>query len=92
MRRREPRFPDMTVVYTAGGLLKAQVIKSKLQEAGIPVLLDYESVGRIIGITVDGLGAVRVLVPEDRAEEAEALIEERLPPDSSTETSGRSSS
>jgi hypothetical protein len=60
----------------AQGLLNAQVIKAKLEEAGIPVLLDYESVGPIIGITVDGLGEVRVLVPDRCADEARALIGE----------------
>jgi len=76
MRRKTSRFPDLTVVHRAAGLMKAQVIKAKLEEAGIPVLLDYESAGPIIGITVDGLGQVRVLVPHDRAEEARALIQE----------------
>jgi hypothetical protein len=60
----------------AQGLLNAQVIKAKLEEAGIPVLLDYESVGPIIGVTVDGLGEVRVLVPDRCADEARTLIEE----------------
>jgi hypothetical protein len=76
MRRESSRFPDWTIVYNAAGLMKAQVIKAKLEEADIPVLLDYESVGPIIGITVDGLGQVRVLVPKDRGEEARDLIEE----------------
>jgi hypothetical protein len=57
--------------------MKAQLIKGRLEAAGIPVLLDYESVGRVMGITVDGLGEVRILVPHDRAEEARELIEER---------------
>lgn len=69
------RHPGLTVVHVAQGLLNAQVIKAKLEEAGIPVLLDYESVGPIIGITVDGLGEVRVLVPDKCADEARALIE-----------------
>jgi len=60
----------------AHGLLKAQVIKAKLEDAGIPVLLDYESVGLVYGITVDGLGEVRVLVPTRHADDARELIEE----------------
>ncbi|MGD2105298.1 MAG: DUF2007 domain-containing protein [Anaerolineae bacterium] len=75
MGKKSSRFPDLAVVCTAAGLMKAHVIKSKLEGEGIPVLLDYESVGPIIGITVNGLGAVRVLVPQDRAEEARGLIE-----------------
>ena len=76
MKRRSSRFPGLTAIRTVAGLQKAQVIKGKLEAAGIPVLLDYESVGRVIGITVDGLGQVRLWVPEDRAEEARDLIEE----------------
>jgi hypothetical protein len=52
------------------------VIKAKLEAAGIRVLLDYESVGPVIGITVDGLGEVRVLVANEDVEEARSLIEE----------------
>jgi hypothetical protein len=70
------RHPGLTVVHVAQGLLNAQVIKAKLEEAGIPVLLDYESVGPVYGITVDGLGEVRVLVPNRYAGEARMLIEE----------------
>jgi hypothetical protein len=73
---RPSRSPELTVVHVAQGLLKAQVIKSKLESAGIPVLLGYESLGPIIGITVDGLGEVRVQVPTRYADEARMLIEE----------------
>lgn len=76
MKRKSSRFSDLTTVYTAAGLIKAQVIKAKLEAAGIRVLLDYESVGPVIGITVDGLGEVRVLVANEDAEEARNLIEE----------------
>lgn len=76
MRKRSSRFSDLTTVCVIPGLQRAQVIKSKLEAAGIPVLLDYESIGPVIGITIDGLGEVRVLVPQDRAEEASDLIKE----------------
>ena len=70
------RHPGLSVVCITHGLLPAQVIKTKLETADIPVLLDYESLGPIMGITVDGLGEVRILVPDERADEARALIEE----------------
>ena len=70
------RHPGLSVVCITQGLLPAQVIKTRLETADIPVLLDYESLGPIMGITVDGLGEVRVLVPEARADEARALIKE----------------
>ncbi|NIV35809.1 MAG: hypothetical protein GWN58_42090 [Anaerolineae bacterium] len=75
-RAERSRHPGLTVVHVAQGLLNAQVIKAKLEEAGIPVLLDYESVGLVYGLTVDGLGEARVLVPDRCADEARALIVE----------------
>ncbi|MBM4463967.1 MAG: DUF2007 domain-containing protein [Chloroflexi bacterium] len=71
--------PGLATVYTAFGQLQAQVIKTKLESAGIPVLLDYESAGVVFGITVDGLGEVRVMVPAALAQEAEELLSQ--PPD-----------
>jgi hypothetical protein len=66
--------PELVRVYTCQGWDVAQIYKSKLEAAGIPVLLKYESAGLVYGITVDGLGAVRVMVPERYASEAEALL------------------
>ena len=76
MRRKKRDKPGLVTVCTASGQLQAQVFKTKLESAGIPVLLDYESAGVVLGITVDGLGEVRVMVPEDLAEEARALLSE----------------
>jgi hypothetical protein len=67
--------PDLITIYTSMGPLGAEVIKSKLESAGIPVLLSYQSAGAILGVIVDGLGEVRVQVPRDMADEARALIE-----------------
>ena len=67
--------PKLVTIHTAMGPLRAEVIKSKLEAAGIPVLLSYESAGPVIGITVDGLGEVKVQVPQELAEEARILIE-----------------
>lgn len=69
----------LVTIYTAFGQLEAQVIKTKLESAGIPALLRYESAGVVLGLTVDGLGEVRVMVPEDLASEARRLLNE-LPP------------
>ena len=73
---RQSRYPGLTIVCVVQGLLQAQVIKAKLETADIPVLLDYESLGPVFGITVDRLGEVRVLVPDRHVDEARALIEE----------------
>ena len=68
---------ELTTVRIVQGLLRAQVIKAKLEDAGIPVLLEYESLGPIMGITVDGIGEVRIQVPTRYAGEARALIEDQ---------------
>lgn len=46
--------------------------ETKLESQGIPVLLQYRS--EILGITVDGLGQVRIMVPEPVAEKAREII------------------
>jgi hypothetical protein len=66
----------LVTVYESQGMLGAQVAKSKLQSAGIPVLLRYESFGQVLGLTVDALGRVDVQVPEEWAEEALRLLDE----------------
>jgi hypothetical protein len=68
--------PRLVTVYVSQGMLSAQVVRGKLESAGIPVLLKYEAIGQIIGLTVDGLGRVDVLVPEEYAADAEYLLEE----------------
>ena len=68
---------ELTTICVVYGPLKAQVIRAKLEQAGIPVLLRYESIGPVIGITVDGIGEVHICVPAGHADEARALIEEQ---------------
>ena len=77
-RRKSRKRPGLTTVCISQGLLQAEVYKSKLESAGIPVILEYESLGPTLGITVDGLGEVRVLVPDALADEAKALLLEKL--------------
>ena len=66
---------SMVEVYVAQGQLEGEIIRTKLQVLGIPALLKYESVGMVMGITFDGLGAVHVLVPARFAEEAIRLLQ-----------------
>ena len=68
--------PNLVTIYRSQGMLGAEVVKAKLEGAGIPVLLRYEAVGQLFGLTVDGLGGVEVCVPEEWAEDAAALVEE----------------
>jgi len=54
--------------------MEAQIIKGRLESEGIPVLLSYESAGLVYGITVDGLGEVKIMVPRDLVEEAKEIL------------------
>jgi hypothetical protein len=73
---------DFVVVCTVQGELQASVLKSHLESEGIPVLLKYESAGKVFGLTVDGLGEVRILVPRKMADHARHIIEPRDSDDS----------
>ncbi len=68
--------PNLIEVYASQGHLGAHVAKSKLEAAGIPAILSYRAASLIFGLTVDGIGKVRVLVPERFAEEARAMLAE----------------
>jgi hypothetical protein len=62
------------VTIRTANYMEAQIIKGRLESEGIPVLLSYESAGLIYGITVDGLGEVKIMVPKDLAEEAKEIL------------------
>ena len=70
----EKHKSEFVVIDTVQGELTAQVMKSHLESEGIPVLLKYESVGIVYGLSIDGLGEVRILVPQEFAEEAKEMI------------------
>jgi len=65
---------ELTSVYVAGGLPEAQIIKGRLESEGIPVMLRYESVGLVYGLTIDGLGQVEIRVPSALAAEAKHIL------------------
>lgn len=52
------------VIGTTQGVIKARILEGRLEAEGIPVRLQYEPIGAIYAITVDGLGEVQILVPE----------------------------
>lgn len=60
----------------ASGQWEARVVQARLEAAGIPAFLSYESLGPVVGVTVDGLGEVRVMVPRSLAPQARAVLQE----------------
>ncbi|MBW6464942.1 MAG: DUF2007 domain-containing protein [Brevefilum sp.] len=63
-------------VYSAAGLLEADMLKAFLESQGIDVYLSQESVGRTLGLSAGTLGRVDVMVPEPQADEAMMLLTE----------------
>ncbi len=67
---------EPVVVYVAPNHMAAEVARVKLESNGIEAILSYESVGRVLGLTLDGWGETRVLVRATQAEEARAILAE----------------
>ncbi|MCI0476854.1 MAG: DUF2007 domain-containing protein [Anaerolineales bacterium] len=65
---------ELVVVYTTNGALRAEIIKGKLESAGIPAIIRAES-QNVIPMTVDGIGIAKVLVSRAREQEARAILE-----------------
>jgi hypothetical protein len=64
----------LVVVTITHGRAEAHIIKSKLESEGIPAVLKFEAVGELCGITMDGLGAVSILVPEPELKKAQEIL------------------
>lgn len=64
---------DPVVVFRTFDLGEAEVIKSRLESAGIPVEILHENSAALLDVAV---GGARIVVPAERAEEAKSLIQD----------------
>ncbi len=64
---------EVKLVRVPGGI-NADSILAALHGRGIPARYYGEIVGDIYGLTLDGLGEVTIVVPEEQLEEAKALL------------------
>jgi hypothetical protein len=65
---------EWVTVHKSNGTTEAELLRNMLLSFGIPARVSYETMGRLYGILVDGMGEAQLLVPGDRAEEAKALL------------------
>ncbi len=65
---------DLVELVVIEGMVEAEIIKSKLDAFEIPSILKFEPVGRLLGITMDGLGKVKIMVREDDLKRALEII------------------
>jgi hypothetical protein len=66
---------ELQCVFTASGEMHAQQIRAFLEAAGIATAVRGESLRHTHGLTLDGLGAVKILVRDTDVEQARALLE-----------------
>jgi hypothetical protein len=83
--RKGPAESIPVLVYTALNHLEAEVVRGLLVSQGIPATLQYESVGLIYGLTIDGMGETRVYVPEQLEGLARRIIAEQAEADEASE-------
>lgn len=66
---------ELRRVFIASGEIHAQQIRAFLQAAGISAIERGESLRNTHGLTLDGLGAVEILVVEEDADRARSLLD-----------------
>jgi hypothetical protein len=85
-RRTRDEKAKLAQICVTSGLYQAEIVRGKLEANDIPALLKYESLGPVMGLTLDGLGQVEVWVPFDLEAQARALLKEcGEPPDEEVE-------
>jgi hypothetical protein len=65
---------ELRCVFVANGELHSHQIRTFLEAAGIPAVECGEALRRTHGLTLDGLGAVAILVAEQDADRAKSLL------------------
>jgi len=84
----------LRAVFVANGEMQAQQVLAFLEAAGIPAVERGEALRKTHGLTVDGLGAVEILVPEADVAHARELLDSadagafRLGDDADTSSDG----
>ncbi len=76
MFRKQNDENKLVAIATVSGMLKAEILKSHLQDAGIQAMLEYDSASVLFGLTANGLklGQIRILVTTQNAEQAKQIL------------------
>jgi hypothetical protein len=70
----EPQEVRWEVVEQTSGITVAEIIAGRLQSEGIPARAWQEGAGEALGLIVGLLGTGHVVVPEEYAEQARAIL------------------
>jgi Putative prokaryotic signal transducing protein len=69
---------NWVTVHRSNGVTEAEILKNMLESFGIPARVRAEAYGKVLGMTVDGLGVADLLVPANRAKEAQDFLAEHF--------------
>lgn len=69
---------EPVVVWQAANPMETQIVRGRLQSAGIPAIVQGEAMGRIYGFIYGGLAERDVLVPAPLAASAEEILAEEV--------------
>ncbi|MGB8960236.1 MAG: DUF2007 domain-containing protein [Candidatus Aminicenantales bacterium] len=69
---------NWVIVHRSNGITEAEILKNMLESFGIPARVSAEAYGKVLGLTVDGLGVASLLVPANRAAEAQDILAEHF--------------
>jgi len=65
---------DQVEILRVNGTINAEPVLAALRANGIPAGVVGEAVGRVYGLTLNGLGVVRIVVPREYEEQARELL------------------
>ncbi|MCP4154813.1 MAG: DUF2007 domain-containing protein [bacterium] len=68
----EKQLKELIVI---DGMMEAEIIKSKLENFEIPSVLEFETAGRLMGISMNGLGRVKIMVSPGDYERAVEILD-----------------
>ncbi len=74
---KHPHDLKLKELLSVWGLAEAEVIKSFLESQGIPCIFKGQVVQSVHPISVDGLGEIKIFVPENDYETANKLLKSR---------------
>lgn len=69
---------DWVTVHRSNGVTEAEILKNMLESFGIPARVNAESIRTPYGQSIDGMGVALLLVPADRAAEAQDILAEHF--------------
>lgn len=69
---------NWVTVHRSNGVTEAEILKNMLESFGIPARVSAETVRTPFGQSIDGMGIALLLVPADRASEAQDILAEHF--------------